>query len=63
MKLILRTLLISNILINALVAADTPQRIFDDVIVGIKQICLPDGLSLYGDATAVMGEHHFTACP
>lgn len=59
MELILHTLLVSQILISTLIA-ESPQGIIDDVVTGMRQICLPDGKSLYGDTNAVMGVRCFT---
>lgn len=59
MRLILHTLLVSQILISTLTAGSS-QGIIEDVVTGIRQICLPDGKSLYGDPNAVMGEPCFT---
>lgn len=62
MRLILHTLLVSQILISTLTAGSS-QRIIDDVVTGIRQICLPDGMSLYGDSNAVIGKPCFTTPP
>ena len=61
MKSISRILVTISVLVNIVTATNITHHpeLFHNVITGIKQICLPDGKSLYGSSSAPMGWSHF----